>query len=66
MSNHEIINELESIRATAKVLYDRATRLESLVRKGDVSASPLPEDFNLNMAKSLAQREKHYSKNACQ
>jgi hypothetical protein len=62
MSNADIINELAGIRASAQVLQERATRLESQLRKGDVSTTPASKQFQIKMAGVLANREKRYQK----
>ncbi len=63
MSRTDIINELLSIRATAQVLVERATRLENVLRKEEVSTSSTQgAQFEKRMAAVLAKRGKRYLK----
>ncbi len=63
MSKSDIINELLSIRATAELLVNRATQLENVLRKEEVSTSSTQSShFEKRMAIALAKRGKKYLK----
>jgi len=63
MSTEAIINELASIRATAEVLAERATRLESLlIGKASVSTPAASQQFQKKLASVLAGRQKRLAK----
>lgn len=61
MSNEAIIHELQSIRATAQVLADRATRLESQLNKANETVK-VSKQFDKKLAEILSRREKRYQK----
>lgn len=63
MSNTDIINELLSIRATAQVLVDRATKLERKLTEGVSTPSSQSAAFQKKVAEKLSKRGKRYLKN---